>query len=103
MFWICLVKYVVLWFIIGFKCLIKAWGWSPILFLAFWGTLKFLLNVGPWTPYLLQKYFKKKTQVMLANIMFCKYETLEHVWKMRVPQLWKFSNCMCLYFKSLEL
>ena len=35
-------------------------------------------NMGPWTPYLLQKYFKKykKIQIILKTLFFCKSDDL---------------------------
>ena len=45
-----------LWFIIGLKWFVNAWEWFPIVILTFWVTLKFRPNVGPWLPYVLQKY-----------------------------------------------
>ena len=51
--------FVFLWFIIGLKLLIKAWGWIPILRLTFLGIARFRPDLGLWTPYLLQKYFNE--------------------------------------------
>ena len=61
-----------LWFIIGLKWRIKAWGHIPILFRAFGKLSIFSPDLDPSTPYLLPKYFKnaRSSQIIFKKEYF---------------------------------
>ena len=75
-----------LWSTIGLKWQIQAWGWFPILFLAFLDICKCWPNVWPRTRYLLQEYFKNTRQyqiffkqIILGNMRIWKLGNWENV------------------------
>ena len=62
----------VLWFIVDSKCLIKAWGWVPIIFSTLLELTQFSQNIKLFTPYLLQKYCtnsKNEYQIIFRKII----------------------------------
>ena len=94
------------WLIINLKRIINAWGWIPVLFLTVWGISIFWPNVGPWTPYLVQKYFKvyKNCQLIFSKHNFVNMEisSTEYFEKMCTDSL-KMLELKSKIFETLKI
>ena len=93
--WMFVVVFIVflmlLWFIIGLKWRIKAWGWIPIFLFDEFGTSTLSPNMDLRIPYLLQKYVKRIKKIINLKIQRRECKTLK-CFELCVPIVLAFWN-----------